>query len=92
MVAKPRTVVYSYLFLSFVTPHAVTRRDSDAPIDASKVVRQSYFAIGRHKASVVMQRLSYPTETVLSNNINRNRIQGSRIRLVRGLVKFVPAH
>ena len=25
-------------------------------------------------ASVVMQRLSYPTETVLSNNITRNRI------------------
>ena len=27
---------------------------------------------GKHKASVVMQRLSYPTETVLFNKITRN--------------------
>ena len=26
-----------------------------------------------HKASVLMQRLSYPTETVLTNKITRNR-------------------
>ena len=39
------------------------------------------------KASVLMQRLSYPTETVLSNKITKNRIvpiiQGQSYRTIR---------
>ena len=40
------------------------------------VIAENIFngAFERQEASVVMQRLSYPTETVSSNKITRNRI------------------
>ena len=38
------------------------------------------------QASVVMQRLSYPAETVLSNKITRNRIHA--VWFIRNTVKF----
>ena len=33
-----------------------------------------YFDLTKPEASVVMQRLSYPTETLLTNKITRNKI------------------
>ena len=33
-----------------------------------------YFDLTKPEASVVMQRLSYPTETVLTNKVTRTRI------------------
>ena len=42
--------------------------------DPAKDVRRGNYWGDREKASVLMQRLSYPTETVLSNKITRNRI------------------
>ena len=42
--------------------------------DPAKDVRRGNYWGDREKASVLMQRLSFPTETVLSNKITKNRI------------------
>ena len=47
---------------------------STMPNNASKSKSDRRTANYLLKATVVMQRLSYPTETVLSNKINMNRI------------------
>ena len=45
------------------------------PCSRSGQTDQPFFSLSnRQEASVLMQRLSYPSETVLSNKITRNRI------------------
>ena len=49
-------------------------RTQRSETSAAEEDQRARFASVRSQASVVMRRLSYPTETVLSNNITRNRI------------------
>ena len=58
--------------------HVLTKvRKCECRSDKGKIVDRK-----NSKASVVMQRLSYPTETVLSNEISRNRIVLSHSKTV----------